>query len=56
MLTSNLFYSKIPRDVSVKNYSKSQEYFYVYKKGDVLFATNKIADANHYTPIIIWGL
>lgn len=44
MLTSKSVLLENPRDVSVKN-KESQEYFYVYKKGDVLFATDEIADA-----------
>ena len=44
MLTSKSVLLENPRDVSVKN-KESQEYFYVYKKGDVLLATDEIADA-----------
>ena len=44
MLASKSVLLENPRDVSVKN-KESQEYFYVYKKGDVLFATDEIADA-----------
>ena len=44
MLTSKSVLLENPRNVSVKN-KESQEYFYVYKKGDVLFATDEIADA-----------
>ena len=54
MLTSKSVLLENPRDVSVKN-KESQEYFYVYKKGDVLFATDEIADASS-APIIIWEL
>ena len=44
MLTSKSVLLENLRDVSVKN-KESQEYFYVYKKGDVLLATDEIADA-----------
>lgn len=44
MLTSKSVLLENPRDVSVKN-KESQEYFYVYKKCDVLLATDEIADA-----------
>ena len=43
-MTSKSVLLENPRDVSVKN-KESQEYFYVYKKGDVLLATDEIADA-----------
>lgn len=44
MLTSKSVLLESPRDVTVKN-KDTQEVFYVYKKGDVLLATNEIADA-----------
>lgn len=56
MLTSKSVLLENPRDVSVKN-KESQEYFYVYKKGDVLLATDEIADAivcaNNHMGIVV---